>query len=61
MVKYRKIKGKVRRASWVNVHINVRWDRDGKGKIRQDDKGKRKDNREERNELNKEFVTIPPH
>ena len=40
--------GKVRRASWVNVHVNVRWDRNGKRKIRYDKrkgKEKKKENR----------------
>ena len=48
MVKYRKIMGKVRHASWVNVHVNVRWDRNGKRKIRYDKrkgKEKKKENR----------------
>ena len=34
MVKYRKIKGKVRHASWVNVHISVRWDQNRMREIR---------------------------
>ena len=49
MVKYGTVMGKVRRASWVIVHVNVRCDRSGKGKIRYDDK-KRKKIRKERKE-----------
>ena len=34
MVKYRKIMGRVRCTSWVLVHVNVRWDRNGTREIR---------------------------
>ena len=59
MVKYRKIMGKVRGASWVNVHVNVRWDRNGKRKIRYDKrkgKEKKKENRTQQRVRNNRYL-----